>query len=149
MTEIKSLTGKWKGQFTLGENYESEEGESVDFILYLLHNDGVFNGICIDNQVEGLFSEPITVNGFWDNELISFTKQYPFLYYPDEKGKLIIDRSRKHPEISYTGEFDNIQNCYSGEFILIEDSIPLADGGYLELELSGTWTMKKIDDENN
>jgi len=145
--ELTSLSGKWKGYYTLGESYEENEGESVSFILIIEEHDETFNGVCIDNQTKDLFSEPITVSGFRSEELISFSKQYPFSYYEDEYGKIVVDRTKKHPEIAYTGKYDSISQRFSGEFYLVDEqsAIEITEG-YLEPGLAGTWTMHKVDE---
>ena len=161
MSELKSLTGRWKGEFTLGPEYGSEVGKSFNFILDIQDENGTFSGTCIDDETDGKFSEPIIVTGFWNNEVISFIKQYPFLYYTNDDGEIIIDREQKHPEITYTGEYDNALNKFSGDFELTIGYIPLPkenyapfdptnprpfrEEDYLETLMTGTWSMQRIE----
>lgn len=143
IASLQSLTGKWKGQYTLGPEYETEEGKSVDFILDIKDNKGTITGICIDSETKDYFSEPITVTGFYNSEIISFVKQYPFSYYVDEDGKVIIDRTKKHPEISYTGQYNNQLRHFYGDFELVDYFVEVTDG-WLEWKLTGTWTMERL-----
>lgn len=147
MNTLKTLTGKWKGQYTLGPEYEIDEGKSFEFLLELRDENGTFIGKCIEDGILEKLSEPITISGFWNEEIISFTKHYPFLYYTDENGELIIDRTKEHPEIVYTGEYNTLSNTFSGDFEMLVESIPQGDG-WLETKLTGIWSMKKIDDVN-
>jgi hypothetical protein len=144
MTLLKNISGKWKGEYICGPEYENHQGRTVEFILELIENSGLIRGICIDFATKEYFSEPITVSGFIDNDFISFTKQYPFTYFIDEQGKVIIDRSKPHPEITYSGEFDRETNTFVGEWDIVVDSQKFGDG-YFDDSLTGTWTMKRMD----
>jgi hypothetical protein len=145
MKYLKSLTGKWKGEFILGTEYDDDMGETTFFELEINDDSGTITGICIEEDSKKLFLEPITINGFWNDDLISFVKQYPCLFYKDEAGNIILDKSKKHPPISYSGQFDKLLNRFEGEFELVMDSIRLT-GGYLEWELTGTWMMRRAED---
>lgn len=94
MNKLKSLTGKWKGEYTLGPEYETDEGKTFEFILDLVDENGTFVGICIEREISEQLVEPISISGFWNKELISFTKQYPFSYYVDENGEFVIDKAK-------------------------------------------------------
>ncbi|MBN8695322.1 MAG: hypothetical protein J0L87_02225 [Bacteroidetes bacterium] len=144
MSIPKKLSGKWKGEYILGPEYEKNEGRSVEFILELTEDeDGSIRGICIDSDTKSLFSEPIIVLGFVDNDIISFTKKYPFSYYLDENGQAIIDKETDHPEIIYSGEYDHEKNIFKGDFELIIDSQQFGYG-FFDDSLTGTWTMSKV-----
>jgi hypothetical protein len=144
MTALKSISGKWKGEYICGPEYDNAQGHTVEFILELNENNGSISGICIDFETKEHFSEPITVSGFIDKDFISFIKQYPFLYSIGEQGQVIVDRTKPHPEITYSGEFDSETNSFLGEWDLVVDSQKFGDG-YFDDSLTGTWTMRKID----
>ena len=146
MNKLKSLTGKWKGEYTLGPEYETDEGKSFEFILELQDDNGTFIGQCIEDGISEQLSESITISGFWNNEIISFTKHYPFLYYNDDNAELVIDKTKAHPEIIYTGEYDTLSNIFSGDFVMVVESMPQGDG-WLESKLTGLWSMKKVKDK--
>lgn len=143
METIKSLTGKWIGNYILGPEFELDEGKSFDFTLELIENDGDIEGICIEPGISEIFDKPITVNGFISDSFLSFTKQYPYMYYYDEFGKIIMEKDKPHPEISYSGEFDFNSDSFIGEFEMVVDSINYGEG-WLEDILRGTWTLKRL-----
>lgn len=144
MTILKSISGKWKGEYIYGPEYENNQGQKVEFILDLIENNGSINGVCIDFETRQYFSEPITVSGFIDDGFISFTKQYPFSYFINGQGQIVVDRTKPHPEITYSGEFNPETNTFLGEWDLVVDSQKFGDG-YFDDSLTGTWTMKRID----
>lgn len=144
MTALKFISGKWKGEYICGPEYDNHHGRTVEFILELIENKGSISGVCMDFETKEYFSEPIIVLGFIDNDFISFTKQYPFSYFINEQGQVIVDRTKPHPEITYSGEFNPETNTFFGEWDLVLDSQKFGDG-YFDDSLTGTWTMKRID----
>lgn len=145
MNSFKSLSGKWKGTYILGPEYETDEGKSFEFILDLVDEDRTFNGVCYEAELSELFQKPITVTGFWDKHIISFTKKYPCLFFFDEDGQVVIDVTKEQPEIFYSGEFDETENGFSGDFEMVVDSFSFGEG-WLESSLTGTWTIKRIEE---
>ena len=144
MKLIKPISGKWQGLYTLGKEYEKNEGQSTNFILELIEGDeDTFTGICIEDVSE-FFDEPITVEGFIEDNFISFTKKYPCLYLKDENNNFKIDPRYEHGDIYYSGEYDLEENKFQGEFELISDSFPYMEG-WMEAIYRGSWTMFKID----
>jgi hypothetical protein len=145
MNSFKTLTGKWKGTYILGPEYESDEGKLFDFILDLIDEERTFNGVCYEPEISQLFQKPITVTGFWDEDIISFTKKYPCLFFFDEDGKFVLDTTKEQPEIFYSGEFDETENGFSGDFEMVIDSFNYGEG-WLEDSLKGTWIIKRIEE---
>ncbi|MDQ3048473.1 MAG: hypothetical protein M3R27_13070 [Bacteroidota bacterium] len=144
MTALQSLSGNWKGEYICGPEYEIHTGRTVQFTLELIENNGSISGTCIDFETKEHFSEPITVSGFIDKGFISLVKQYPFFYFIDELGQVVVDRTKPHPEITLSGEFNPETNSFEGEWDLVADSQKFGDG-YFDDSLTGTWTIKKID----
>ena len=143
MSTIKSLTGKWKGVYIYGPEYESEQGSTVEFTLELKDINGSITGVSIDSETKNLFSEPINVMGFRDGNFISFTIQYPYCYFINEQKQLVVDRTRSHPEVTYSGEYNSETNSYEGEWDIVYDSQNFGDG-YFDDILTGTWSMEQI-----
>lgn len=144
MNLLKTLTGKWSGTYILGPEYEANEGKSFDFILDLVDENRNFKGICYEAELSESFQKPITVTGFWDNDIISFTKKYPSRYILDEDGKNVIDSEKEQPEIFYSGEFNETENEFFGNFEMVVESFAFGQG-WLESSLTGTWTLKRIE----
>jgi hypothetical protein len=134
-----------RGIYILGPEYENDEGKSFEFILDLVDEHRIFNGVCYEAELSELFQNPITVTGFWDEEIISFTKKYPCMFFFDEEGKVVIDITKEQPEISYSGKFDKAENGFSGEFEMVVDSFSYGYG-WLESSLKGTWNIKRIEE---
>jgi len=144
MNQPKDLSGKWKGEYTLGPEYEIDEGKSFEFLLELNDKNGIFTGVCIEDELKEKLSKPITISGFWKKGLISFTKHYPFLFYYNEDGEFIIDKTKQHPEIIYTGNYNAELCLYIGNFEMVVESTPKGYG-WQESKLTGTWSMERID----
>jgi hypothetical protein len=145
MNSMKTLTGKWEGTYVLGPEYEADEGKSYDFMLELEDENRAFTGVCYEAGLSERFHKPITVTGFWDENMISFTKKYPCLYLYGEDGNVVIDDANEHPDIYYTGEFDETGKGFSGDFELVVDSFRYGEG-WLELSCKGTWSMKRCEE---
>ena len=145
MISFNTITGKWKGTYILGPEYESREGESYEFILDLIDENQSFKGESYEDGLSERFPDPITVEGFWDDDMISFTKHYPCLYSIGDDGQITIDISSEHPGIVYSGEFNADNNEFSGNFEMIVDSIR-DEEGWLDYSLTGTWSMKRFEE---
>lgn len=143
MSTIKSLTGKWKGVYIYGPEYESEQGTSVEFTLELKDINGLITGVSIDSETKNLFSEPVNVVGFRDENFISFTIQYPFIYYINEQKQLVVDKTKPHPGVTYSGEYNSEKNSFEGEWDIVYDSQKYGDG-YFDDILTGTWSMELV-----
>ena len=142
MKIIENLSGKWNGEYVLGAEYGPDEGKCFEFVLELSDQDGEIEGTCFEPEISELFDSPITINGFYEEGLLSFVKQYPCLFYSDQDGKPTVDKNQEHAEISYSGEYDEKNDIFTGEFGLVVESVKHGDG-WLETVLRGTWTLKK------
>ncbi len=138
----KSIAGKWKGSFTYGKGYGARTGKSVEFTFELSDNDGEFKGFSIDSETKGLIFDPITVKGFWEDELISFTMQYPYYFTADDDGKIIVDRKKANPEMIFSGEFLEATGKYTGDWEIPADSKEHSYESDLTLG-RGTWEMAR------
>ena len=136
---MNQLTGKWKGSY----NYYDEDDQFCDetyFEMDILIDNGVITGEINDADEKVTIPMVAKVDGFCENNSISFIKQYPALWYIDEKGNVIIDESKKHPEIHYQGDIkdDEIFGTWS-----IYTKAQQYGYGYFEEVTQGTWTVKK------
>jgi hypothetical protein len=141
--DAKAATGKWKGSFTYGEGYGSRTGKAVEFTLELKEADGEFTGFSVDAESKDYMSEPVLIAGFLEEEMISFTKQYPYFFYATEQGELVVNKDKFHPEVIFNGEFNEAEAKYEGDWEILSASIQF---GYESDSSSwtGTWEMKKI-----
>ena len=113
----------WSGYFTYpiydedGKLLDDVE-ERIPFEMSIQIQEGSFTGTATDEESKHLFNKPAIIKGFIEKNLISFTKQYPCLYYINEQGELTINTQEKHPEIRYTGFLNETQNEIIGEWEL-------------------------------
>lgn len=135
--KIIDIQQNWSGHFTYavyddkGNASDKEEKRIAFKIVINLHN-GTFTGTSIDEESKHLFNEPVTVKGFIEKNLMSFTMQYPFLYYINEQGELATDREQEHPKIRYTGFFNDTKDEIVGEWEMGETP---GEGQWGEFEL--------------
>lgn len=132
------IAGIWNGLFIYGS--EEDESESVRFRMELTIKNGIIAGQCIDSEEDGGIPLPANINGFVENNTVSFIKKYPCLIYVDENGKYQKDESQSHPEIHYYGEYINGMLIGSWEMIL--GSVEQGDDIIVE-QLFGKWEMRK------
>ncbi|MEP0264132.1 hypothetical protein [Dokdonia sp.] len=119
--KIVYIKQNWSGYFTYP--VYDEKGNLLDDVedripceMSIQIHDGTFTGIATDEESKHLFDKPATIKGFIEKNLISFTMQYPCLYYTNEQGELAIDSHKEHPEIRYTGFLNDIENEIIGEW---------------------------------
>ena len=130
------LKQNWSGYFTYP--IYDEKGEFVNqehripFDMTISIHDNIFIGTAIDQESKHLFDKPAEVKGFIEKNLISFTKQYPCLYFINDQGELAIDPDKPHPEIRYTGFLNDDKNEIMGKW---EMSIEPEQGDWGEFEL--------------
>ena len=124
--QAKSVTGKWKGTFTYGDGY-----------------DGEFSGLSVDLESKDYMSEPVTIAGFLEDEMISFTKQYPYFFHVTEQGEFVVNKNKFHPEVIFSGEYLEAEGKYVGDWEILAASIQF---GYESDESSwtGSWEMARV-----
>ena len=137
------LSGTWLGTATYGDNYpESLKGKQAPFELTIKAADGSFSGTCEDEITKPHLLTPASINGFVEDGFISFIKQYPYRFHLKEDGSVETDMERNHPEIHYSGMFNEETNTFSGIWeieVIIEEGIE----NNLSYFLSGNWEIKK------
>jgi len=132
-------TGDWEGHYVYGRTtYKRLGGKLVDFKVKLTVKDGVLSGQATEEVTEKYMGAPAVVSGFIEGGMISMIKQYPFRYTSNEEGEIMIDRSRPHVPIHYTGYFDPQSNSFSGEWEIQK----VIDQETLYIS-KGTWEMRK------
>lgn len=141
LTENKQI---WEGYFTYEDGYEViDQYIDVKFRMELIFNDNSFFGTTTDSESEDFFDKPINVKGFILDNKISLVVNYPYLYYKNEDGKIIIDKKSKHPEIRYFGIYDEITKKYFGtwEMTMYEEEYL---GDYIEEIANGEFEIKRV-----
>lgn len=140
------LAGQWAGHFVYGPEFGPEmHGEKVQFRIFV---DEFFNGrfkaLCVD--VEGFESnmDKAVINGFLEEDFISFTKEYPVYFVIDETGKKIKDSSGTKPRLSYEGHYNFRTKIFSGQWELWANEELACEGSVVDI-FTGTWQMSKVD----
>lgn len=132
----------WKGFFTYLHTYDLFDTYiEVAFRMDLTFNGNSFIGTSIDSESENIFMESIMVKGFIDNDIISFVKNYPYYYYKDEDGNIIVDKDLEHPNIEYLGFYDQTEKKYSGTWEMIVSEEKISEDDYREEVLSGEFEI--------
>lgn len=138
----------FKGSFTY--HLEDENEKVIDVIVPFDMNvsieNNILSGTRVDQETQNLITEPIHVNGFIEDYLISFRIDYPYNYYIDENGEPVIEKDIRHPGVNYVGSLNKITKDYEGEWYIILDveTITPLQEDYIEATLNGTWTMKEV-----
>ncbi|HRE76979.1 MAG TPA: hypothetical protein PLL09_04050 [Flavobacterium sp.] len=132
----------WKGFFSYLQGYEIIDSYvKVPFKMNLTFNGNSFIGTTIDSESENIFTEPIKVKGFIENDKISFIVNYPYFYFKDENGQILVDKNIKHPNIEYLGFYDEMEKKFSGtwEMIIYEEKI--TENEYIEEVANGEFEI--------
>ena len=132
----------WKGFFSYLEGYEVIDSYiKVPFKMNLTFNGDSFVGTTIDSESENIFTEPIMVKGFIDNDKISYIVNYPYNYYKDENVKILVEKNLSHPNIEYLGYYDQIEKKFSGTWEMIVYEEKITEDEYLEEVVSGEFEI--------
>ncbi len=138
---MSTISGKWKGTY-IYVSEDGTEGKSKSFDMILREEeDDEFAGEIVDTSENSQNTEVAKVNGFIMEDTLSFVKQYPYLFFYNEKGELQIDKSKPHPEIHYHGEIK--ENEMAGEWDM-EIGTKQFYGDYYSKMMSGRWQVKKV-----
>ncbi len=138
---MSTISGKWKGTY-IYVSEDGTEGKSKSFDMILREEeDDEFTGEIVDTSENSQNTEVAKVNGFIMEDTLSFVKQYPYLFFYNEKGELQIDKSKPHPEIHYHGEIK--ENEMAGEWDM-EIGTKQFYGDYYSKMMSGRWQVKKV-----
>jgi hypothetical protein len=130
----------WKGKYCYEEEFNDSKSFAFELKIDCTANE--FQGISIEEEFTTLTNDSPTVNGFIDNDHISYTLQYPYQFDIAEDGSTIIDRSKPGHEVIYEGYFNAETGNWEGEWEIEVDEIKLAQELYQTHSISGSWKMK-------
>jgi len=139
-----SLAGQWFGYFSYGPEYgELLMDEQVIFSILI---EEVFNnrfkGKCIEIEGIGSSTELSAIEGFLENQFISFTKEYPSNNVIDEKGNAVNYEGSLNPMLSYEGQFNHFNQSFTGTWEIRSTEVAAGDGIYVDV-CTGNWEMSK------
>ncbi len=133
------MTENWQGQYTYGDTYTDEyKGRSVSFTISWDNTDGTIKGTCIDKDHP--FGLTANIEGFIEENFISFIKTYPCYWEIDENNEPRIIRDKPSQVIHYSGFFTD--DHFEGEWE-IPFSYKTPDGDMIELFYEGIWTLSR------
>src|SRR4030042_5234380 len=137
------ISGIWLGELTYGEEYGQDlQNKKMNFKLILEEKDGDITGECHDTDGTGVIPEPASINGFVEEDMISFVKQYPAFYILNQTGEVIMIPDRDPPEFNYSGYYNAENDAFEGDWHVVFE-IKQLTFGFAEYALSGTWNMKR------
>ncbi|MEP6466126.1 MAG: hypothetical protein ABJB05_07455 [Parafilimonas sp.] len=145
-----AITGTWVGYYEYGEsNSKLLQGTRTNFILNLKQSNRNFSGECIDLSEDYRNNSTAEVKGFVNKNLISFIKQYPYRKLIHADGRIEIDYDKSHPEIEYTGYYNDSKNSFEGTWLMIKRTNLVGYAGFRsvkkvrEYSHSGTWEIER------
>ncbi|AXT49495.1 hypothetical protein D1818_01165 [Aquimarina sp. BL5] len=142
--ELVDKKQKWKGQFTYLDGYNTlDQYREVDFMMEIDVNNSSFVGISRDSESKELFDKPASVKGFFDNDMISFVLKYPYSYYRDDHGTLVVEKEYEHPDIQYIGFYDEDLKEYKGNWEIVVDQEAYGTDNLLEV-VNGGFELRRV-----
>ncbi len=136
----------WKGYFEyVPYQEELEYCMRIPFFIEIELKGYSFEGIHQDEESYPYFKTPSKVKGFFEDDFINFTLKYPCLYFINEQGEITLDRSKKHPIVTYYGKLKT-RDCYSGHWeieTIIESN---SESDLIEIQ-KGPWLLKKVSNQ--
>lgn len=138
-----NIIGSWEGYYEYGEGYSLPQfGERVNiFAIFQGNNDKFIGAIKEEISVHSVPMEA-TVQGFTENELISFIKRYPKVPRLKEHGGTEIEITNGQLEIEHVGFIDSDYNSIYGTWSITENETD--DQGTYEVTVYGIWLLKKV-----
>ncbi len=138
----QQISGKWIGEFT----YDIDQGHGPNVFRFKMTLDvskGIITGVCYDLDDARIVQESeAEINGFVENNTVSFIKKYKSYFELDENQNPIMIPEKAPIEINYTGEFFEEQKCIKGDWEIITQSHQYGYGSFEDV-ITGKWTMKK------
>lgn len=135
ITPTANIAGNWQGALILGNEYQQDAGQEITFDVTINQTGLLINGIAKDTGGIGVNPHPAKILGRFEDNTISFIKQYETAHYQTDHGTTI-DESTKGHLIYYYGIYNN--NTFSGNWTITD----FVDGEQMTVG-SGTWTMKQ------
>lgn len=143
-----NLTGKWKGHYVYGAGYSLEYiGRSEEFILDLIDNDGIIEGVCEDPIVKMIENNSSFINGVFKDGFLSLIKHYKHPNFIIDVDSEFEAKDLSADGIHYTGilykRFFSKKMFFKGEWVA---SVIYTDpnGHRHQSVTKGSWQMTQI-----
>jgi len=137
-----NITGQWAGTIIYGKEYRTHFNKELYFDMDINQENEKISGTTTDTGGFGMSPDKATIIGKMTNNKINFIKQYSSMHSYGSDGKTIVDKSKRGPEINYSGVYNEGENSFIGDWkmtvkVKIFWLIPL------KMSASGTWMMKR------
>jgi hypothetical protein len=138
--ESKSLTGKWKGFFSLDESYGPIlKGKKGYFEIDLEDHEGKLNGNCVDTHGFGVKEKRSSIiSGTFENGWITIVKKYEKAIPIDAFGDNI-EGAAFNSVVHYDGTVDHLGKKMSGNWKISIRENPKNEEDFT----TGNWEMTK------
>lgn len=135
----------WKGYYAYLDEDNLEVNPSNFEIRAILKNDS-FEGKAFEEEFSEATNELVYVKGFFENDIVSFVKTYPFYWHIGDNGEVVTDRKKPGHQVSYFGKLDPETLEWKGDWEIEADQWfdPLNLGEIEVYIFSGPWKMKKV-----
>jgi hypothetical protein len=127
-----SLTGKWLVKSIYAVSFNQNAGNVNLWELDLVDNGGDLHGIGTNILEVIIVNEQTEIEGFFDDNFLSFVRKYQHTYSTDENGEVQIIENKSY-EVNYEGAYNKTLECFHGIWVI-------ARGHY---QFDGTFEMKR------
>jgi hypothetical protein len=136
------LTGSWKGVATYGTSYPAAiAGKILPFNIKISEQTGeTFSGECTDLDEPGKRAGVSVIKGTVNSSSIQFTKQYAVRRLINRQGLSFIQPGKPGLIVYYTGQWNEEQRCFKGEWELVMPK-GLLYKLFTKQAQKGTWQM--------
>ena len=136
-----SLTGNWKGFYEYGYGYGLKQfGQRVAINLQVTDEDGAISGTCEEEKSDIAVDLVSTVQGFYEDRILSFVKTYPKRPNLSEENEIIITDGTL--EVEHIGQISEDNNTLFGRWS-IYDQFTDEDGKTYEYATDGIWLLER------
>lgn len=140
---MMNYSGRWEGVLTYGDTYP-KAGAKLKFQLDIHETGGVFYGVSVDLEGDGMNPYGASVVGGIKGNLIHFVKHYKYSHHATEEGETVIRTDLAGMPIQYTGHYLEKMERFEGEwkyefsqryFLFFMRKVSYGNG---------TWYMKRV-----
>ncbi len=143
MTTDINLSGQWTGTIIYGKGYGQFAGKELYFDLDVIQYRDEIAGTAVDIGGAGTSPDSANILGTFRDNKINFIKQYLSSHYYLQTGDTKIDKSRKGPQIKYSGIYNEKTGTFFGNWVLNTRLLIFGLTIPVPLKNSGTWTMTR------
>jgi hypothetical protein len=146
---IDTIAGKWEGHYKYGTAYSLKyQATQATFTVEMsIDEDGIVKGTCIDDIIKKLSLSPASIEGLFENDTITFIKNYPCAIIIDEHDNTVALHDKPSHTIHYRGNLK--RKMFSKKYFLegvwdISGSFIDENGNAQYYTFEGTWMLNKL-----